>query len=144
MSASGEIFSGTDEKFKSVTFTRKANVSNLIVDGEALDCSMLDAPENHEEQTHEDGAVGGQEIDLSGTQGRSLGGSLRDGPGTNFTKIGSLTEGTWVTINMNTGVRMDGYDWFKISTDTGEVGYQWGGIMCSSGTQIQGIFEACQ
>lgn len=93
-------------------------------------------------QTHANGAVGGNDTQLN-LQGQSLGGKLRDGPGLNFRQTGSLPEGTWVTILKNTGVRMDGYDWFEVAADSGLRGYQWGGIMCSSGSQIAGVYQAC-
>ncbi|SOE17581.1 hypothetical protein SAMN05877838_2482 [Hoeflea halophila] len=76
--------------------------------------------------------------------GKSLGGRLRTGPGTNFGVAGSLAEGTPVTIVTNTGVRFDGYDWFEIRTGNGVSAYQWGGIMCSEARQIAGIYEQCQ
>ncbi|MHA7773987.1 DUF4189 domain-containing protein [Roseibium sp. M-1] len=76
-------------------------------------------------------------------QGQSLGGKLRSGPGMNFGQSGSLDEGTWLTILNNTGVSMNGFDWFEVATDNGLRGYQWGGIMCSNGEQIQGIYQAC-
>ena len=47
--------------------------------------------------------------------GRSLGGKVRVGPGTQFEQSGSLREGQQISILENTGVRFDGYDWFKIS-----------------------------
>ncbi|MEP0233941.1 DUF4189 domain-containing protein [Roseibium sp.] len=76
--------------------------------------------------------------------GQSLGGKLRDGPGTNFRQIGSVAEGTWLTILNNTNVRFDGYDWFEVVFDNGKRGYQWGGIMCSNGPRIEGIYSSCQ
>lgn len=93
-------------------------------------------------QTHAGGAVGGNETQVN-AQGRSLGGKLRDGPGTNFRQLGSLSEGTWVTILTNTGVRFDGYDWFEVAADSGQRGYQWGGIMCSNGQHLAGIYQQC-
>ncbi|WP_269583338.1 DUF4189 domain-containing protein [Roseibium sp. Sym1] len=77
-------------------------------------------------------------------QGQSLGGKLRAGPGMSFPQTGSLSEGTWITILANSGVRMDGYDWFEVATDTGQRGFQWGGIMCSNGQQLAGTFQACR
>ena len=74
--------------------------------------------------------------------GMSLGGSLRSGPGMEFSKAGSLAENTPVTIIRNTGVAMNGYDWFEIRTGS-RTTYQWGGIMCSQGAQLPGIFEQC-
>lgn len=94
-------------------------------------------------QNHASGAVGGNEVKLN-VVGRSLGGKLRNGPGTNFGQSGSLAEGTWVTILTNTGVNFDGYDWFEVTTDNGQRGYQWGGIMCSNGQRIKGIYQQCQ
>ncbi len=74
--------------------------------------------------------------------GMSLGGSLRSGPGMEFSKDGSLQENTPVTIIRNTGTSMNGYDWFEIRTGS-RTTYQWGGIMCSQGAQLPGIFEQC-
>lgn len=76
-------------------------------------------------------------------KGQSLGGKLRVGPGTQYARAGSLAEGTRITILRNTGVRIDGYDWFEIATRNGTRGYQWGGIMCSNGNQIDGIYSVC-
>ena len=94
-------------------------------------------------QTHASGAVGGNEGPVLNHQGQSLGGKLRNGPGTNFSDVGSLSEGTWFTIVRSTGVQMDGYDWFEVALDSGERAYQWGGIMCSNGQQIAGIYAMC-
>lgn len=94
-------------------------------------------------QTHASGAVGGNETPVNAA-GRSLGGRLRSGPGTNFGTAGSLNEGAPVTILSNTGVRFDGYDWFEIRIASGFVAYQWGGIMCSEGQHLAGIYEQCR
>lgn len=75
--------------------------------------------------------------------GKSLGGKLRDGPGTNFRQVGSVAEGTWLTIIANTGINFDGYDWFEVALDNGQRGYQWGGIMCSNGPRLRGIYSSC-
>ncbi|MCB1382304.1 MAG: SH3 domain-containing protein [Notoacmeibacter sp.] len=74
--------------------------------------------------------------------GRSLGGKMRAGPGVDFPQVGSLTENLPVTIRRNSGVSFNGYDWFEVSAN-GRIGYQWGGIMCSEGQQLAGIFEQC-
>ena len=76
--------------------------------------------------------------------GLSLGGKLRDGPGLEFARVGSLAEGTPLTIVANTGVNFDGYDWFEIRTRSGQTAYQWGGIMCSEGQLTDGIYQQCQ
>ena len=94
-------------------------------------------------QNHESGAVGGNEGPVIDIQGQSLGGRLRDGPGTNFGAIGSLDEGTWLTIVRNTGVQFNGYDWFEVRLDSGVTAYHWGGIMCANGAPVPGIYATC-
>lgn len=76
--------------------------------------------------------------------GQSLGGRLRAGPGTSYPQIGSLEEGTYLTILSNTGVSFDGYDWFEVVLDNGQRGFQWGGILCSNGGQLVGLYASCQ
>lgn len=73
----------------------------------------------------------------------SLGGKIRSGPGLNFPQVGSIRGTKPITIVRNTGVRMDGYDWFEIRQANGAIGYQWGGIMCSPNQQLTGIYERC-
>lgn len=80
--------------------------------------------------------------EFSGASGMSLGGSLRRGPGIDYDKVGSLAFGSAFNINANTGVHMNGYDWFEVSMGT-KRSYQWGGIMCSNDTKLKGIFEQC-
>ncbi|TYC52857.1 SH3 domain-containing protein [Rhodobacterales bacterium] len=79
----------------------------------------------------------------AGTPGLSLGGKLRSGPGTNFRQVGSLQEGQRLTILRNAGVSYNGFDWFEVKTANGQRGFQWGGIMCSAGQRIDGIFKSC-
>ncbi|MEM7216464.1 MAG: DUF4189 domain-containing protein [Pseudomonadota bacterium] len=93
-------------------------------------------------QNHGTGALGGNEVVYNGAPAQSLGGKVRGGPGTNFGQIGSLSEGAAVSVIANTGVQFDGYDWFEIRFN-GRTGYQWGGIMCSEGTQLPGIYQQC-
>ena len=63
----------------------------------------------------------------------SWGGVLRDGPGQNFCKVGSLQEGEPVTLMARTDVFEGDFPWFKIAFKDGKIGYQWGGILCSTG-----------
>jgi hypothetical protein len=73
----------------------------------------------------------------------SLGGRVRKGPGTNYQQIGSLSFGEPVVLQARSGVVMDGYEWFKILYGKGQIGYQWGGIMCSKALHITGLFAPC-
>lgn len=76
--------------------------------------------------------------------GQSLGGVLRAGPGINYARTGSLHEGTPLTIVRRTRQYMNGYDWFEVRTADGQTGYQWGGIMCSAGSQVEGLLQVCR
>ncbi len=104
--------------------------------------SAVPCTESTRGQTHASDAVGGNETMLGNAAARSLGGRLRNGPGTNFGQAGSLREGAPVTVTMNTGVRFDGYDWFEIRQPGGPA-YQWGGIMCWEGQPIAGMYGEC-
>jgi hypothetical protein len=75
--------------------------------------------------------------------GLSLGGRLRDQPSMDSNSPGSLAEGAPITILSNTGVSFNGYDWFRVRTPSGMVAYQWGGIMCSKGRLLPGIYQQC-
>nr|WP_321445866.1 SH3 domain-containing protein [uncultured Cohaesibacter sp.] len=134
--ASGAAYAGFGKQFHA-----KGNEGFLRDKGEKSDCKLVTA--SSQPQAHETGAVGDSEVTINAT-GRSLGGRLRDGPGTNFKTVGSLAEGTWLTLVTNTGVVMDGYPWFEISTDDGRRAYQWGGILCSNGQLLNGVYEQCR
>jgi len=73
----------------------------------------------------------------------SLGGSLRSGPGMHHQKVGSIYGRAHITLLRNTGVHMNGYDWFEIISPKGQRVFQWGGIMCSPNQYVQGIYERC-
>ena len=73
----------------------------------------------------------------------SWGGVLRDGPGQQFRKIGSLQESEPVTLMARSDVVENGFPWFKITTQKGQTGYQWGGILCSTGAERPDIFKTC-
>lgn len=75
--------------------------------------------------------------------GRSLGGNLREGPGLEFDAMQSVGEGTWLTIVRSSDVVMDDYDWFEIRLDDGTDGFMWGGILCSNGQLLAGVYEQC-
>lgn len=117
------------------------NPPTLWMGSEQINCTVMLA-DNEVTQTHSNGAVGGNETSVN-AQGQSLGGNLRDGPGTNFSKVGAIAEGTWITIITNTGIRFDGYDWFEVALDNGRRGYHWGGIMCSNGAPLAGTYSVC-
>ncbi|MBL1242701.1 MAG: hypothetical protein COB13_012690 [OCS116 cluster bacterium] len=77
------------------------------------------------------------------TSGKSLGGKVRDAASMNSKQIGSLFEGNAIVITGNSGVNMNGYDWFEIEFK-GRKAYQWGGIMCSDHAKLNGIYMQCE
>ncbi|NVK35990.1 MAG: MliC family protein [Rhodobacteraceae bacterium] len=74
--------------------------------------------------------------------GYSYGGKVRSGPGMNFRQIGSLYEGDPIVILNGTGAMMNDYEWFEIRYGDGQVGFQWGGLMCSQ-NPYPTIFRVC-
>lgn len=82
-------------------------------------------------------------IPVEGTMAKSWGGIVRDGPGLNFRKLANLREGDPIVLVEQTDVEMDGFPWFKITYDGSRTGFQWGGLICSSGRQVPGTFQQC-
>lgn len=85
----------------------------------------------------------GQQQETFPIEAKSWGGIVRAGPGMKHRKLTSLSEGEWIKILERTGTMMNGYPWFKIQYRGGKVGYKWGGILCSVGTQIEGTYQTC-
>jgi hypothetical protein len=73
--------------------------------------------------------------------GKSCGGILREGPSRCSNEIKSLRQGEDVYILEISDEIMSGYNWFKIKTTSGIVGYQWGGILCSVGKYQKGLYK---
>lgn len=74
--------------------------------------------------------------------GVSFGGVLRDGPGMEFARAGSLQNGDWLDLLEPTGVWMEGYQWYLVNSHAGQ-GFHWGGIFCTDQNQLDGVFQAC-
>lgn len=73
----------------------------------------------------------------------SLGGKLRSGPGTTFKTLGIINKSTEVILLEDTGVWMNGYEWFRLQGE-GITGYQWGGLLCSKGLELDGVYQRCE
>ncbi|MEP3107881.1 MAG: SH3 domain-containing protein [Hyphomicrobiales bacterium] len=73
----------------------------------------------------------------------SWGGVVRSGPGMDTNRIDSLKEGEVVEILQDSGVFMNGYNWFQIRYRGNKTGYQWGGIMCGRYQPVPGVHEVC-
>ena len=129
-SASGVLYIGED-----ISFHSKGNEGVLTSGTETVNCSYASNEATQEPQ------AGGSEI--LNVPGLSLGGKVRSEPNTSSRQLGSTPYKTPVTILENTGIRMDGYDWFKISFGNNQTGFQWGGIMCSPNAPLPGVFESC-
>ena len=72
------------------------------------------------------------------------GGIVRAGPGQQYAKLTALAEGEGITLLENTGIVSNDYPWFHIRYRGKREGYQWGGIICSIGDQVEGTFETCR
>ncbi len=77
------------------------------------------------------------------TAAGSWGGVVRDGPGQSYRKVDSLQEGDPVTLLGPTDVIENGYPWFRIAYPGGGSGFQWGGILCSTGAERPDLFRTC-
>ena len=73
----------------------------------------------------------------------SWGGVVREGPGQQYRQLDSLAEGESVTLMARTEVFENGFPWFKIAFRDGQIGYKWGGILCSIGTERPDLYKTC-
>jgi hypothetical protein len=73
----------------------------------------------------------------------SWGGIVRNGPGQTHARVVSLREGERVTLLFNTGVMWNDYPWFLIRFRDGQLGFMWGGILCSRNTPVAGVYQRC-
>ena len=69
----------------------------------------------------------------------SLGGNLRAGPGTEFEDVGGLDAGTAIILQSDTGVAFNGYNWWQIGLPSGEIAFQWGGVICVPEGGVAGV-----
>lgn len=125
-------------KGEGTTFEMVGGNYSFSFDG---DPDYLECQFQASEQPEDDGKSGAM-LDILG---RSLGGKVRSGPGTQFDRLAGIPNRAPIAILRNTGVTFDGYDWFEIQTSSGLIGFQWGGIMCSGeGQKLDGLYEACK
>ena len=76
-------------------------------------------------------------------RGLSYGGNVRSEASMNSSKLASLKYGENVTLIERTEMIKDGYYWFKIRSQSGLIGYQWGGLLCSFSDKSVGAFRVC-
>lgn len=118
--------------FKQAQFYPDVAKARLYIGMKQYNCEFYTAP------------LASQEPEVfNPTSGKSLGGKVRDEASMESQQIGSLYEGNSIMIIGNSGVNMNGYDWFEIEFK-GRKAYQWGGIMCSDGVKIAGIYMQCE
>ena len=133
-----QIPSGSGIKYAGmgVIFHAKGNEGRLETE---LGSAMCSNPAGETDEEAEEAALN--------IGARSYGGIVRMGPGMEFGRLTSLREGDPVTLLVNTEETMNGYDWYMIMLENGDIGYQWGGILCSDELHPPGIFggreEAC-
>lgn len=85
--------------------------------------------------------------DSGGTTGSgevaSWGGVVRSGPGMETARIDSLKQGEPIELLQDSGVHMNGYNWYQIRYRGNKIGYQWGGIICGRYQPVPGVHEVC-
>jgi hypothetical protein len=74
----------------------------------------------------------------------SWGGIVRNGPSQSNARVAALREGERVSLLFNTGIIWNEYPWFLIRFRDGQLGFMWGGILCSRGAQVRGTFQTCR
>ena len=74
----------------------------------------------------------------------SWGGVVRSGPSQSNARIVSLREGERVSLLFNTGIMWNDFPWFLIRFRDGQLGFMWGGILCSRGAQVTGTYQTCR
>lgn len=74
---------------------------------------------------------------------QSWGGVVRAGPSMDDQRIDSLGESEEITLLQESGVWMNDYQWFQIRYRDGQIGYQWGGIICGVNGEIPGAHRVC-
>ncbi|MXO91909.1 MliC family protein [Pontixanthobacter aquaemixtae] len=133
-----QIPSGSGIKYAGMGVIFHAKGNEGFVETE-LGSGMCSNPAGETDEAAEEAALN--------IRARSYGGIVRAGPGMEFDRVTSLQEGDPVTLLVNTGEHMNGYDWFMIMLPDGEIGYQWGGLLCSDELHPPGIYggrnEAC-
>ena len=58
-----------------------------------------------------------------------------------YAQVGSSFEGQQLRLLSDSGIAMNGYNWFRVRTRAGVTAYIWGGLLCSGGQGIAGLFE---
>lgn len=102
-------------------------------DGLSLDCEPLAASPPPADSNFGPNSVSERDAlpaETLNTPGVSYGGRLRARPSMDGAPIGSLADGSHVTVLRDTGVWMNGYSWFELARSGHALGYQWGGILC--------------
>ncbi len=111
----------------------KNEVENLRA--EVADCSKRSHPSRIEETV-----LKPEKLNM---RGLSYGGIVRAEASMNSSKLMSLKYGEKVTLVERTEVIKDGYHWFKVQSQSGLIGYQWGGLLCSFSNKSVGAFRVC-
>ncbi|NVK57205.1 MAG: SH3 domain-containing protein [Alteromonadaceae bacterium] len=112
----------------------KSEVENLRT--ELANCSKTSSPSLIEET-----ALKPAKLNM---RGLSYGGIVRAQASMNSSKIMSLKYGEKVTLLERTEAIKDDYYWFKIQSESGLIGYQWGGLLCSFSNKSVGAFRVCE
>lgn len=141
-SRSDDLFpvrSGSGSVYQSgnATFTEHQGRTFLDVEGFRLTCTVFAITEPGGPTVFPGNPPQG-----GGTfEGFSFGGNLRSGPGTNFQDVGSTFNGQQLTLIADTGVNLNGFNWWIVQLPNGQQAHQWGGLLCAPRFFLNGIFN---
>jgi len=115
-----------------VEFIEHQGQAFFIAEGVQLSCRVVAT------STPGGGTIG---VPVQSFAGFSFGGNLRAGPGVQFQDVGSLPEGTPVTLIEDSGQFFNGFSFWLIQMPNGQQAYHWGGILCAPGFDLPGVFN---
>ncbi|MGI9373619.1 MAG: hypothetical protein ACR2OJ_14095 [Hyphomicrobiales bacterium] len=76
--------------------------------------------------------------------GASLGGKVRKSADITSQHVFSLAELAPISLLERQDKIWNGSPWFRIRTEDGRTGFQWGGIICSNNELIPGVYKTCK
>ncbi len=133
-----QVVSGSGMQFSNgqITFSAKGGSGVLeLADGTQFPCTA------YVETAGQQGAPapsGG----TSGEVALALDTIVRSGPDAAAQRIEKLSPNEPVALLRETGIYLDGYQWFEIEYSEGRRGFAWGGTLCAD-TEIAGILIDC-
>ena len=65
-------------------------------------------------------------------------------PGVRVDFAPGLNFNPYFAFELNTGIIWNDFPWFLIRFRDNQLGFMWGGILCSRGAQVAGTYQTCR